>query len=422
MFKLRMKYIILFIFMVLLSLIFCSNIYADDMDEEEYVYDSLVFDENDLEVSAEPIKEPVISSRAAIVIDRNTGLVLYEKNSRDIKKMASTTKIMTAIVVLENTQNLYETVTVSKKAAGTGGSVLGLRTNDIVTINDLLYGLMLKSGNDAAVALAEAVGGSVEGFAVLMNNKAKELGLENTHFVTPHGLDNDEHYTTAYELAKLADYALNNKIFREIVSTKNYTVTLSGRSVNISNGNELLGNFMGVYGVKTGFTNGANRCLVTACKRDNIDIISVVLGADTKNIRTKDSMNILKYVFQNFNYVDVEKMLNEEFAEWDENNFVEIIKGDDMYADLKLGNIKYSQILVNKNNINNIKINLECKKLLKAPVYENTKIGEITLKLAEDEILKSDILIKKTIKKKSILEYFVEIMSNCKKYMLETLI
>ena len=422
MFKLRMKYIILFIFMVLLSLIFCSNIYADDLDEEEYVYDSLVFDENDLEVSAEPIKEPVISSRAAIVIDRNTGLVLYEKNSRDIKKMASTTKIMTAIVVLENTPNLYETVTVSKKAAGTGGSVLGLRTNDKVTIKDLLYGLMLKSGNDTAVALAETVGGSVEGFAVLMNNKAKELGLENTHFVTPHGLDNDEHYTTAYELAKLADYALNNKIFREIVSTKDYTVTLSGRSVNISNGNELLGNFMGVYGVKTGFTNGANRCLVTACKRDNIDIISVVLGADTKNIRTKDSMNILKYVFQNFNYVDIENMVNEEFAKWDENNFVEIIKGDDMYADLKLGNIKYSQILVNKNNINNIKINLECKKLLKAPVYENTKIGEITLKLAEDEILKSDILIKKTIKKKSILEYFIEIMSNCKKYMLETLI
>ena len=151
MFKLRMKYIILFIFMVLLSLIFCSNIYADDLDEEEYVYDSLVFDENDLEVSTTPIKEPVISSRAAIVIDRKTGLVLYEKNSDDIRKMASTTKIMTAIVVLENAQNLYETVTVSKKAAAAGGSVLGLRTNDKVTINDLLYGLMLKSGNDTAV-------------------------------------------------------------------------------------------------------------------------------------------------------------------------------------------------------------------------------------------------------------------------------
>lgn len=421
MFKLRKK-LILFIFILLLSLLLCKSIYADDLDEEEYVYESLVFDENDLEVSTEPIKEPVISSRAAIVIDRKTGLVLYGKNSDDIRKMASTTKIMTAIVVLENKQNLYETVTISKKAAATGGSVLGLRTNDKVTINDLLYGLMLKSGNDAAVALAETVGGSVEGFAVLMNNKAKELGLENTHFVTPHGLDNDEHYTTAYELAKLADYALNNKIFREIVSTKNYIVTLSGRSVNISNGNELLGNFAGVYGVKTGFTNGANRCLVTACKRDNIDIISVVLGADTKNIRTKDSMNILKYVFQNFNYVDIENMVNKEFAEWDENNFVEIVKGDDMYADLKLGNIKYAQILLNKNNINNIEIYLKCEKILEAPVYENTKIGEITLKLAEDEILKSDILIKKTIKKKSILEYFVEIMSNCKKYMLETLI
>ena len=141
---------IIFIIFILIIFSFCNNIYAE-IDNEEINYNELIFDENDIEVSAEPIKEPSISSRAAVVIDRKTGLILYEKNSNDVRKMASTTKIMTAIVVLENTPDLSKTVTVSKKAASTGGSILGLRTNDKITINDLLYGLMLKSGNDTAV-------------------------------------------------------------------------------------------------------------------------------------------------------------------------------------------------------------------------------------------------------------------------------
>lgn len=270
------------------------------------------------------------------------------------------------------------------------------------------------------IALAEAVGGSVEGFAELMNKKAKELGLENTHYVTPHGLDNDDHYTTAYELAKLSNYALNNKKFKEIVGTKIYTVKVSGRSITVSNGNELLGNFSGVYGVKTGFTNGANRCLVTACQRDGIDIISVVLGADTKNIRTADSKNILNYIFQNFQYVDIENKIKKYFNSWKEDNFVEVNKGRNLYADLKLDNIKYSQILVNKNNIDKIRIKLECEQFLEAPVYENTKVGEITLKLENEEILRLNILIDSTINKKTVEEYLYEILENVKKIMLES--
>ena len=418
--KLKINYKIVLGICIIFFLLTNINIsYADDISEEDD-NTNVAFDENNLEVSTEPTKEPTISSRAAVIIDRKTGLVVYEKNSNDIRKMASTTKIMTAIVVIENTPNLYETVTVSKKAASVGGAVLGLRTNDKITINDLLYGLMLKSGNDTAIALAEAVGGSVEGFAEIMNKKAKEIGLENTHFVTPHGLDSEEHYTTAYELATLANYALNNQKFKEIVGTKTYTVHINGQSVGVSNGNELLGNFAGVYGVKTGFTNGANRCLVTACERDGVDLIAVVLGADTKNIRTKDSMNILKYVYQNFEYVDLESKINKEFLEWNRDNFVEIEKGIDMYADLKLDNITYSQILVNKNNINRIKVELECEQFFESPIYENTKVGEVIVKLGEDEILKTDILIKKTIEKKSILEYLNEIMKSFKKFMVET--
>ena len=193
--------------------------------------------------------------------------------------MASTTKIMTTIVILEKA-DLNETVTVSAKAGGTGGSRLGLKRGDKASVRDLLYGLMLRSGNDAAVALAEHVGGSVKGFAELMNEKAIELGLTNTHFVTPHGLDDANHYTTALELAKLTDYAMDNETFAKIVGTKSTTIYINNQSRQINNTNELLGVLNGVVGVKTGFTNNAGRCLVTETKRNNMDIITIVLGAD----------------------------------------------------------------------------------------------------------------------------------------------
>ena len=194
---------------------------------------SFADDYNTLEASS-------INSRSCIVYDRNSHMILYGKNETKQVKMASTTKIMTSLIIIENC-NLSETIEVSQKAAGTGGSRLGLKTGDKITIKDLLYGLMLCSGNDAAVALAEYAGGDISGFAELMNNKAKELGLANTHYESPHGLDSDGHYTTAYELALLSDYALKNETFSKIVGTKNYTVTINGYPKNLSNTNELLG-------------------------------------------------------------------------------------------------------------------------------------------------------------------------------------
>lgn len=258
-------------------------VFADDEDFENFSDISSV-----INTSSEITTEPTINSRAAIVYDRLSGTILYGKNENEKRKMASTTKIMTAIVVIEKS-NLDDIVLVSSKAASTGGSRLGLHTNDKISVLNLLYGLLLCSGNDAAVALAEYVGGSVDGFADLMNTKASELNLTSTHFVTPHGLDNEDHYTTAYELALITNYALKNEVFRNLVGTKNYTVSINGYSKNLSNTNELLDNLDGVYGVKTGFTNGANRCLVTSIKRGNMDLICIVLGADTKKDRTKDS-------------------------------------------------------------------------------------------------------------------------------------
>ena len=265
-----------------------------------------------IETVSKNIENLKLNSRIGLIFDRKSKRILYEKNGLKQVPMASTTKIMTAIVVLENSE-LNDVVTISKKAAGTGGSRLGLRTNDKITVHDLLYGLMLKSGNDAAVALAEHVGGGIEEFADMMNKKAKELGLINSHFITPHGLDKEKHYTTAYELACMADYALKIPKFKEIVSSKNYNITINARSNLIGNTNELLGNLNGVYGVKTGFTNEAGRCLVTACKREDLDIITVVLGADTKKYRTSDSIKLIEYAYKNYEVIDIEKKIKEQF-------------------------------------------------------------------------------------------------------------
>ena len=254
---------------------FFQTCFADDILENE---ETLGVNSNikDISSNISSLDTNTLNCRSCIVLDRASNKILVGKNEKKQVKMASTTKIMTATIVIEN-YDLSKTVEISKKAAGTGGSRLGLKKGDKISIIDLLYGLMLCSGNDAAIALAETVAGGIEEFGIMMNNKAKELNLENTHFETPHGLDSDNHYTTAYDLALLTNYALKNKTFLNIVGTKNYTITINGYPKNISNTNELLGNLNGVYGVKTGFTNGANRCLVTACKRENLDIICVVL-------------------------------------------------------------------------------------------------------------------------------------------------
>ena len=229
-------------------------------------------------------------------------------------------------------------------------------------------------GNDAAVALAEYTGGSIEGFSNLMNEKAKELELTNTNFITPHGLDEDKHYTTAYELAKITDYALKNKKFEEIVRTKNYTVNINGTTKNINNTNELLGYLNGVYGVKTGFTNGANRCLVTAVKRGNMDVISVVLGADTKKDRTKDSIKIIEYAFSNYEMIDMKKILHDEFDKLVKDTRFNIEKGINSNLKFTLCENDISLYPVNKDNIKDINVVSVMNKNLISPVNKNDRL------------------------------------------------
>lgn len=410
----KLKKLCVFIFF--LVFVFTTITYAN-IDEDEQINITEVKQELQ-ETSAGSTNIPDINSRSAIVIDRATKNILYGKNEYDVRKMASTTKIMTAIVVLENA-NLYDTATISKKAAGTGGSTLGINEGDKITVCDLLYGLLLKSGNDTAVALAEYVGGNIEGFADMMNKKAHDLNLTNTHFVTPHGLDNDNHYTTAYELAILTDYALNNQTFSNFVGTKNYTVTINGNPKEISNTNELLGNLNGVYGVKTGFTNGANRCLVTSCKRNNLDVVCVVLGADSKKFRTQDSIKLIEYVFNTYKIVDLEQIVNDSFNSWKDNNLnkIKINKGLQSQLVLQVKDFNYKLYPVKKEDAKSIATSIDCNYNLDAPLSSGTVIGNMHIIINNSSVLEFDIVNKNSIEKKNCLNYIIEILSNYFKYL-----
>ncbi len=356
-------------------------------------------------------EEVDISSRIALIYDRASGRILYEKNGNKQTPMASTTKIMTAIVVLENAK-LTDTVTITTKAAGIGGSRLGLKKNDKITVNDLLYGLMLRSGNDAAVALAIHVGGSVEGFAEMMNKKAEELNLTNSHFVVPHGLDNEGHYTTAYELAKMADYALKIDKFKEIVGTKVATIHINGYAKKINNTNNLLGSVSGVYGVKTGFTNGAGRCLVTACKRNDLDIITVIIGADTNKIRSKDTIKLIQYAYTEFETIDIKEIIEEKFNNWKNINEgrIYVDKGIRKQVKLYLEELPYEKMAVKKDQIDKIDIEVTTMYYLEAPIKENEILGSTKIVIEGEVIEVLDIYVKEEIQKKNILDYLKEFL------------
>lgn len=389
------------------------NIFAYEIEEDtDYVW----LQEEITNVSTDSISEPSLNSRYAIVIDRDSKAILFGKNENQKVPMASTTKIMTAIVLLENlgvnnSLTLNSEVEVCKQAGAIGGSRLGLKTGDKVSVNDLLYGLMLCSGNDAAIQIAVSVAGSVEEFANLMNNKVKELGLENSHFITPHGLDEQEHYTTAYELALIADYALRNEKIAQVVKTKTYTVNINGNSKTVTNTNELLGYLDGVNGVKTGFTNGAGRCLVTSVERDGFNIITVVLGADTKKFRTRDSINLIEYTYSNYELVNLEELINKEFDKWQKTNQkrIYVYKGKQDSVDTIIEDYKYKIYPIKKDKIKDISIKIEnIQTYFEAPVYNRMKVGSLVVNIGDNELMNIKILTSKNVERKEIKDYMYE--------------
>lgn len=307
--------------------------------------------------------QPKISAEAAILIDADTGNILYSKNHLEPRPPASLTKVMTAILAIEK-GNLEDVVTISKKASQTGESSLNLMEGEKITLKNLLYGALLKSGNDACVAIAEHIASSEEDFVNQMNLKAQILGCFNTNFVNTNGLPEKNHYSCPYDLALITRYALQNPVFKEIVSTPTYTVNWeeSGRKRIIKNTNRLLDTYYGATGVKTGTTIEAGQCLIASATRENRNLIAVVLKSRN---RFYDAKVLLDYGFHNFRNINIIQ----------ENK---LIKYQDSFGELTLYTGKNLMVTFSKEqqiNIGNTIILNEEK--LKKGTKRNELIGRI---------------------------------------------
>ena len=242
-------------------------------------------------------------SKGEIVMEKISGGVLYENNSKDKLPMASTTKIVTAITVIDN-YDVNKIITVPKECEGVEGSSLYLKAGEKYKVLDLLYGLMLRSGNDSAETLAVCLAGSIENFCKQMNNVAKKCGAKDSNFTNPHGLHDDNHYTTAYDLAKITCYALQNQIFKEIVSAKKHqALEITSQTKKYwTNKNKMLDRYEGATGVKTGFTKLAGRCLVSSSERNGFEVVTVVLNCPSMWQRSEELLN---YAYENYKFIKI---------------------------------------------------------------------------------------------------------------------
>lgn len=279
------------------------------------------------------------SAKAMCVLDKDSHRILYSKNASEQLPMASTTKVVTAITAIENCKDLDEVITVNNNAVGVEGTSIYLRKGEQISVRDLLYGLMLRSGNDSATALAYHIAGGVSEFADLMNALAKKVGANNSHFANPHGLDNPKHYTTAYDLALISCYALNNPIFKEIVSTKSHVIPATNMTDKryLTNKNRLLSSLNGCCGVKTGFTSKAGRCLVSACEREQQTTVCVVLNCGPM---FEESADLLEASFTDYNYtklIDKNKQIYNEYVTDLANGRLYLYAEDDFYYPLLPG-------------------------------------------------------------------------------------
>ena len=267
------------------------------------------------------------SNTAEVVMELNSNRVLHELNANKKMYMASTTKILTAITIIENCE-LSDVVTVEKESVGIEGSSIYLEVGERLTVKDLLYGLMLRSGNDCAETLALYCSGSIYAFAELMNDTAKKIGANNSNFVNPHGLHDDNHYTTAYDLAKIACYSMKNDDFREIVGTQKIKIPFTTRNTKrlLLNKNKMLKEFDGATGIKTGYTKKAGRCLVSSCFRNGMELICVVLNSPPMFERSKELLTETFNLYENVKLVESDNFVG--FTEYNGNNLPLHIKND----------------------------------------------------------------------------------------------
>ena len=320
-------------------------------------------------VYADSPEEPEVNALGAVLMDAETGRILWGKNEKQPLAMASTTKIMTAIIALEK-GNLNDTVTISKKAAAAPKVHMHLVAGEEIKLEFLLYALMLESFNDSAVAIAEHVAGSTEEFCRLMTDKAGELGALDTVFETPNGLDQGEHHSTAYDLALIARYALENEKFMEIINTPSITVSSNKRSYTLNNKDRLLREYQGANGIKTGFTGKAGHCFVGAAKRDGMQLISVVLGSGWGNKgreqKWTDTKALLNYGFTTFKYKDIIT----------QGNTAESVSIDrSKTPEVKLAYKESLMLPLSDDEAKMIRVEISAPDMIMAPVKEGDTLG-----------------------------------------------
>ncbi|TEB18014.1 D-alanyl-D-alanine carboxypeptidase DacB precursor [Pelotomaculum sp. FP] len=338
---------------------------------------------------------PEISGEAAALIDGRNGQFLYEKNPYQQLYPASTTKILTAVIALENSK-LNDMVTITAEACNVEGSALGLLEGEKMSLEDLLYALMLNSGNDAAVAIAVHVAGSVEKFADLMNEKAAEVGAVNSHFINPNGLPDPNHYSTAHDMALISYYAMQNPEFRKIVATKIRTIDRGDPMAQtyLENHNRLLWNYEGAVGIKNGYTEIARQCLVSAANRNGRELVAVVLKTEGANIWT-DSQTLLDYGFNDYNNIcltEAGKFVGE----------VPVRYGLDESVPVQTGcSLNYN---FPTDNTADFRPEVKLAANVNAPVKAGTKLGELVFFEGDRELGRVDLIAQKQVDRKLLVQ------------------
>jgi len=336
-----------------------------------------------------------VAATSAVLIDPLTNQILYEKNAYEKRPMASTTKMMTGIITLERAE-LNEEVTISSEAAAVGESELHLQTGEKMTVRNLIYGLLVESANDAAVALANHVGGSVEGFVDIMNRKAQNIGAKDTHFANPHGLFNSNHYSTAYDLALIAKYCLEDETFSKVVGTKEYTITRPQKNLTskIENHNKLLWQYPYANGVKTGYVRQAGYCLVSSANKNGIELIAVVLNSSSSDTCCNDSKKLLEYGFNEFKR---EKII-EKGKVYKKIELPEILD-----KDLKIVAAADLMLQVRKNPYDVRKV-ITSKDKIEPPINKGQKLGKIEVIQSGRSLGKVDLIAEESVPKPGKVE------------------
>ncbi|MHC1761621.1 MAG: D-alanyl-D-alanine carboxypeptidase family protein [Negativicutes bacterium] len=338
---------------------------------------------------------PNISAKSAIVMEASTGKILYEKNADAIRYPASTTKIMTLIAALEQ-GNMGDDLSVSANAANTEGSSIYLEAGERLKMLDMLYGVMLHSGNDATVAVAEHISGSTEKFAQLMTNKAHAIGAVHTHFTNPNGLPDPKHYSTARDLAIITAYGYKNPLFRKIVGTQHKTIPWNNKGYDrdLYNENKLLWTYNGANGVKTGYTDDAGLCLVSGAARNNVHLIAVVLDADQMWI---DSKALLDFGFSKLRPVELFKqgeVLKTSRVADGKISSVKLVAASDLRVPVSDGDREQFQVVP------------EAPNSIEAPIAAGQKLGVARVLYKGAEIGKIDLIATENIEK----EYYFKVI------------